>query len=117
MILDGWFYTGAVIGTLSAVICIIATIIRNHPADSSILSLAAVEIFLVVYAIYALISPIPLNGPGWEFWGYIFTGLILPPIAFFWGITDKTRWSNMVMAAVGPTILVMIHRLQVIWHG
>ncbi|NWN89048.1 MAG: hypothetical protein HLX51_11015 [Micrococcaceae bacterium] len=117
MILDGWFYTGAVIGILSAIICILATIIRDHPADSSIISLGAVELFLVVYAVYALISSVPLNGPGWEFWGYIITGLLLPPIAFFWGITDKTRWSNLVMAAIGPTILVMIHRLQVIWHG
>lgn len=117
MILDGWFFTGATIGALSAVICIIATIFRNYPADSSILSLAAVELYLAVYAVYALISAIPLNGPAWEFWGYIFTAMILPPIAFFWGITDKTRWSNLVMAAVGPTVLVMIHRLQVIWHG
>lgn len=117
MILDGWFYTGAVIGIISAIICIIATIFRNHPADSSILSLVAVELYLAVYAVYAMISPIPLNGPAWEFWGYIFTGMLLPPIAFFWGITDKTRWSNLVMAAIGPTILVMIHRLQVIWHG
>lgn len=117
MIIDGWFYTGTGIGALSGLICIIATCIRNYPADASIVSLAAVEIFLAVYAIYALISPVPLNGPGWEFWGYILTALMLPPIAFFWGITDKTRWSNLVMAAVGPTILVMIHRLQVIWHG
>lgn len=117
MILDGWFYTGVVISGLSAIICIVATIFRKHPADSAIVSLAAIELFLAVYAVYALISPVPLNGPGWEFWGYIFTALLLPPIAFFWGITDTTRWSNLVMAAVGPTILVMIHRLQVIWHG
>lgn len=117
MILDGWFFTGATICALSAVICIIATMSRDHPADSSILSLVAVELFLAVYAVYALISPIPLNGPGWEFWGYVFTAMILPPIAFFWGITDKTRWSNLVMAAIGPTVLVMIHRLQVLWHG
>ena len=117
MILDGWFYAGAAIGILSAIICIAATIFRDHPADSSILSLAAIELYLVVYAIYALVSPVPINGPGWEFWGYFITAMLLPPIAFFWGITDKTRWSNLVMAAIGPTILVMIHRLQVIWHG
>src|SRR5699024_9119994 len=109
--------TGAGIGALSGLICIIATCIRNYPADSSILSLAAVEIFLAVYAIYALISPVPFNGTGREFWGYILTALIMPHIAFSWGITDKKTWSNLVMAAVGPTILVMIHRLQVIWHG
>src|SRR5699024_11913139 len=56
MILDGWFYTGAGLGILSAIICTIATIFRDHPADSSILSLAALELYLAVYAGYALIS-------------------------------------------------------------
>ena len=58
-----------------------------------------------------------LNGPGWEFWGYILTALIVPVIAVGWAVTDKTRWSNLVLAVVGPTIAVMLHRMQVIWFG
>ena len=120
MILDGWFWAGIVICVLSFLICVAMTIIRRFPDDLSIISLAAVELFLIVYGIGALIrtnGATPLNGPLWEFWGYIITALILPVIAFAWAITDKTRWSNLVMGAVGPTVLVMIHRMQVIWHG
>lgn len=120
MILDGWFWTCAVICTLSFLLCVLATIIKTYPDDFSILSLAAVEIFTVIYSIAAAVGHLggenQINGPQWEFWGYVLTALLLPVLAFFWAVTDKTRWSNLVMGAVGPTILVMIHRMQVIWH-
>ena len=41
MILDAWFWTGLVIGAVSFVVCVVMTAIRRHPADASILSVAA----------------------------------------------------------------------------
>ena len=120
MIYDAWFWTGAVICILSFVICVIMTIIRTFPDDASIISVGAVELFLVVYSIAALVrstTSAPIAGPLWEFWGYILTALMLPVIAFVWAVTDKTRWSNLVLGAIGPTVLVMIQRIQVIWFG
>lgn len=120
MILDAWFWAGLTIGALSFAVCVLMTVIRRHPADSSILSVAAVELFLLVYAAAAAVRQLggqTLNGPGWEFWGYVATALLVPVIAVAWAVTDKTRWSNLVMAAVGPTIFVMLYRLQVIWFG
>lgn len=116
MVLDAWFWAGAIICGLAGVIGVISTIFRDYPTDSTIISLAVVEVFLIVYSIHALISDVPIGGPLWEFWGYVLTAFILAPIAFFWAITDKTRWSNLVMAAVGPTVLVMLHRMQVLWY-
>lgn len=120
MILDAWFWAGLTIGALSFAVCVLMTVIRRHPADSSILSVAAVELFLLVYAAAAAVRQLggqTLNGPGWEFWGYVVTALIVPVIAVGWAVTDRTRWSNLVLAVVGPTILVMLHRMQVIWFG
>ena len=120
MILDAWFWTGLVIGAVSFVVCVVMTAIRRHPADASILPVAAVELFTLVYAAAAAVRQLggdTLNGPGWEFWGYILTALIVPVIAVGWAVTDKTRWSNLVLAVVGPTIAVMLHRMQVIWFG
>ena len=48
MILDAWFWTGLVIGAVSFVVCVVMTAIRRHPADASILSVAAVELFTLV---------------------------------------------------------------------
>ncbi|MFJ3313365.1 hypothetical protein ACIPJU_11250 [Micrococcus endophyticus] len=120
MILDAWFWAGLVIGAVSLAVCVAMTAIRRHPADSSILSVAAVELFLLVYAVAAAVRQLGgegFNGPGWEFWGYVVTALLVPVIAVAWAVTDKTRWSNLVLAVVGPTVVVMLHRMQVIWFG
>ncbi|MFP3440733.1 hypothetical protein R0K18_23640 [Pantoea sp. SIMBA_133] len=50
MILDAWFWTGLVIGAVSFVVCVVMTAIRRHPADASILSVAAVELFTLLDA-------------------------------------------------------------------
>ena len=55
MILDAWFWTGLVIGAVSFVVCVVMTAIRRHPADASILSVAAVELFTLVYAAAAAV--------------------------------------------------------------
>ncbi|WGH94108.1 hypothetical protein QDX21_04780 [Auritidibacter ignavus] len=117
MVLDAWFWVATAICLGSLAICVVMTIIRTFPDDLSILSVGAVEIFLVIYGIYAAITPVEIQGPLWEFWGYLVVALILPVVAFFWAITDKSRWSNLVLGAMGPTVLVMIHRMQVIWHA
>lgn len=111
---------GVVVCVLSAVLCIGAGIIRRPPNDITILSVAAVELFLVVYSIAAMIRQLtgePVLGEAWEFWGYLFTALVVPVGAFWWSIIEKTRWSNFVLAAAGLTVFVMLVRMEQIWDG
>lgn len=111
---------GTVICGLSTLVCWVMTAVRSHPADSSIISLALVELFLIVYGIYAGIRQATgeaLVGEAWEFWGYILTALLLPIGVFIWAVVDKTRWSNLVMSFVGLVVFVMIYRMEVIWWG
>lgn len=120
MILDAWFWAGAAVGVLSLLVCLAMTALRTHPADASILSVAAVELFLLVYGGVGAVRQLggdTLHGPGWEFWGYVVTALVVPVIAVLWAASDKTRWANLVLAVVGPTVVVMLHRMQVIWYG
>ena len=120
MILDGWFWVGTVVCALSLIICVAMTVIRTFPDDASILSLAAVELFLVAYGVSAGVRTAggeAMSGPVWEFWGYVATAITGTSSAVAWAVTDKTRWSNLVLAVVGPTVVVMLHRMQVIWFG
>ena len=120
MILDAWFWAGTVVCAVSLLICVVMTVLRRFPDDASILSIAAVELFLLVYGIgaaFRMTGGEPVSGAAWEFWGYVLTALVVPVVAFVWAVTDKTRWSNLVMAAAGPTIFVMLYRMQVIWFG
>jgi hypothetical protein len=117
---DPLFVIGTVVCAVSAVLCIGAGILRQPPNDITILSVAAVELYLAVYTVAALIRQFtgePVLGEAWEFWGYLLTALLVPVGAFWWSIIEKTRWSNFVLAATGLTIFVMLYRMEQIWDG
>lgn len=114
------FVVGAAICALSTLTCWVMTAVRSHPADSSIISLALIELYLIVYAVYAGIRQSmgqAVVGEAWEFWGYIITVLVLPIGVFIYAVIDKTRWSNLVMSFVGLVVFVMVYRLEEIWWG
>jgi hypothetical protein len=120
VIVDGFFITGAVITLVSTLICVVAALIRQPPNDITILAVAAVELFLLVYGVAAIIRQFggeAVAGETWEFWGYWLTALLVPVAAFWWAILERSRWSNLVLGAVGLTVLVMLYRMEQIWDG
>ncbi len=120
MTLDAWFIIGAIVGVASTLVCVVAAVMKKKPNDVTILALAAVELFIVVYAIASavrLFSGESLVGEGWEFWGYMFTAAMLPVAGFYWAMVERTYWSNYVMGAVGVTVMVMLARMAQIWYG
>ena len=117
--MDAYFYIILAVGLISSGICLVAGILKKAPNDVTILSVAAVELALVVYLVGSVIRVIggePIAGEAWEFWGYLVTAMLLPPAAVYWSILERTRWSNFVLAAVGVTALVMAARMNQIWY-
>lgn len=117
--MDAYFYIILVVGLVSTVICLAAGIFRKAPNDTTILSVAAVELSLLVYLIGSIVRVAggeQMAGEPWEFWGYLLTALLLPVGAVYWAILERTRWSNFVLAAVGVTALVMAARMNQIWY-
>jgi hypothetical protein len=117
--MDGYFYAVLIVGLLSTIICVVAGIMKKTPNDVTILSVAAVELVLLVYLVGSIIRVAmgeKIAGEPWEFWGYIITALIIPVAAVYWSILERTRWSNFVMGAVGVTALVMAARMNQIWY-
>ncbi|WP_425485497.1 hypothetical protein [Arthrobacter wenxiniae] len=120
MTVDGWFYVGLVVGLASTIICVVAAVTRKKPNDITLVSLAGVELFILVYAgasLVRLATGEHLAGAGWEFWGYMFTAAALPVAGFYWAMMERTFWSNYVMGAVGVTVVVMMARMAQIWYG
>jgi hypothetical protein len=118
VVVDGFFITGVVICLVSALICIVAAVIRQPPNDITILAVAGVELFLLVYGVAAIFRQLggePVAGEAWEFWGYWITALLVPVAAFWWSMLERSRWSNLVLGAVGLTIAVMLVRMEQIW--
>lgn len=117
--MDAYFYIILVVGLLSTIICAGAGIMKKAPNDTTILSVAAVELSLLVYLIGSIVRVAggePIAGESWEFWGYMATALLLPVGAVYWAILERTRWSNFVLAAVGVTAVVMAARMNQIWY-
>lgn len=117
--LDGFFIAGAIVCAVALVLAIIATMIRKHPDDWALIGAAATEIFLLVYGVAAAIRQAGGNtvaGDPLEFWGYFITALIMPPLAFFWAISEKSRWSNAVLGASALVTFVMLFRMEQIWN-
>ncbi|MGO4493345.1 hypothetical protein AB4Y86_14810 [Arthrobacter sp. 2YAF22_2] len=117
--MDGFFYIILVVGLVSTVLCAGAGILRKAPNDATILSVAAVELSLLVYLVGSIVRVATgerIAGEPWEFWGYLATALLLPVGAVYWAILERTRWSNFVLAAVGVTALVMAARMNQIWY-
>lgn len=117
--MDGYFYAVLAVGLISSVICLVAGLMKKAPNDITILSVAAVELVLLVYLVGSIVRVAVgerIAGEAWEFWGYLATALMLPLGAVYWAILERTRWSNFVLAAVGVTALVMAARMNQIWY-
>ncbi|MDO5745457.1 MAG: hypothetical protein Q4P23_13440 [Micrococcaceae bacterium] len=120
MVVDGFFIAGAILCAVAVLLGVLATIIRTYPDDFALVSVALLEVFLVVYGIAAAIRQAggqTISGEPWEFWGYLLTALLIPVLAFIWAVTDKSRWSNMVLAVSGAIVFVMLYRMEQIWDG
>ena len=120
MVVDPLYIVGTIVCLVSTVLCVGAAIRKHGPNDLTILSVAAIELFLLVYAVAALIRQSggeSLNGPAWEFWGYLLTAVVIPIGAVWWSLIDRSRWSNLVLGAVGITVFVMLFRMEQIWDG
>lgn len=117
--MDAYFDIILVVGMLSTIICATAGILKKSPNDATILSVAAVEVALLVYLVGSVVRVATgehIAGEAWEFWGYLVTALMLPVAAVYWSILERTRWSNFVLSAVGVTALVMAARMNQIWY-
>ncbi|MFL4473557.1 hypothetical protein ACIPVK_06140 [Paeniglutamicibacter sp. MACA_103] len=120
MIVDGFFIAGTILCAVAVLLGVVATIIRTYPDDFALVSVALLEVFLVVYGIAAAIRQAggqAISGEPWEFWGYLLTALLIPVLAFIWAVTDKSRYANAVLAVSGAIVFVMLYRMEQIWDG
>lgn len=117
---DIWFWISLIVCLLSTVICVVAALAKKGPNDVTILSVAAVELFLLVYLVASIMRQAngeQISGAGWEFWGYLITVVVLPIGAVYWSLLERSRWSNLVLGAVGLIVIVMMYRMMQIWYG
>ncbi|HEV7743029.1 MAG TPA: hypothetical protein VGO65_11490 [Pseudolysinimonas sp.] len=103
---------------LAGLLCVALGLAGRKPADVSILSLVVVEVLVLAQIAIALIAPAvgnrPTGNPA-EFWVYLITAAIIPPLAVLWALTDRGRWSTVVLGVGALAVAVMAYRMHQIW--
>ncbi|RCG24997.1 hypothetical protein DQ384_32085 [Sphaerisporangium album] len=116
----GGLATALIIGSLLlAVVCVIVAI-RNRAMGVVLLAgLALLELGLLAQAGIGVAKVIGGQSPPETatFIGYLAGTIVIPPIAAFWALGERTRWGPAVAAVACFAIPVMVGRLLQIWQG
>lgn len=103
---------------LAGLLCVVLGFAGRKPADVTLISLIVVEVLLLAQIVIALLAPafgnVPTGNPV-EFWVYLLTAAIIPPLAVIWALTDRTRWSTVVLGVGALAVAVMAYRMHQIW--
>jgi hypothetical protein len=99
-------------------VCVVLGLAGRKPNDVTVLSVVLVELLLVAQLVVAIVAPLVGNAPTGnplEFWAYLISALVIPPLAIVWALIERTRWSNVVLGAAAFAIAVMLWRMEQIW--
>lgn len=114
------WYASIVVAVAAAagVLCVVLGLFGRKPGDLTMGAAALVELLLVVQLIIAIISPFAGNSPTGsllEFYLYLVAALVIPILAGFWALTERDRWSLVVLGIACLAIAVMVVRMNIIW--
>jgi hypothetical protein len=107
------------VATAAGVLCVVLGLVGRKPADISILAVVVVEVLVIAQIVIALVAPVVGNLPTGslgEFWVYLAAAALIPPAAILWALTDRTRWSTVVLGVAALAIAVMTYRMNQIWN-
>ena len=114
-----WFtWAQVVVACVAGLVCLVAGFSGKLPNDITVGAVALVLLLLLVQLVVAIVAPFAGNPPTGnvvEFYIYLVSAILLPPLAVVWALVDRTRWSNLVLAAAVFAVAVMVYRMLQIW--
>ncbi len=114
-----WFTVLQVsVAVLAGVLCVVLGLAGRRPADITMGATLVVELLLIVQLVVAVVAPgagNPPTGNILEFYLYLVSAILIPPLAVIWGLIERTRWSTVVLGVACLAIAVMVYRMQQIW--
>lgn len=109
-----------VIALIGAVLAIGVAVAAKPPNDVSLAPIIVVELAVVIQVIIAVVAIAtgnPPQAPLWEVCLYLLASVVVPVIGFVWALSEKDRWSNVVLAVACLTVAVMSFRIEQLWFG
>jgi hypothetical protein len=112
-----WVEVG--VAVLAGIVALVLGLAGRRPDDISLGALVLVELGLLVQVVVACIGPAwsaPPSGNPVEFWIYLVTAALLPPLGIlFWAFVDRSRWATVALGVVALAVAVMLWRMHEIW--
>ncbi len=116
--IEGFTIAQVIVACLAGLLCVVLGLAGRRPNDLTLGALVLVEVLLLAQLVVALISPalgIHPVGSVPLFYVYLVSALLIPPLAVFWGLVERTRWSTVVLGVAAFAIAVMVVRMAQIW--
>jgi hypothetical protein len=114
-----WFTTVQVAIAVVVGLTAVGLGLAGRKPNDPVLGLAAlVELLLLVQIVMAVAAPATGNTPtgsGLEFWIYLVSAALIPPLAVFWALVERTRWSTVIVGVACLAVAVMLYRMGQIW--
>jgi hypothetical protein len=117
-VIAGFTTVAVIVAGIAAVLGVVLGLAGRKPSDLSLAGPALVELLLLAQLVIAIVAPAAGNEPSGnpvEFYAYLISALIIPPAAIFWALTERTRWSVVVVGIACFAVAVMFVRMQIIW--
>lgn len=114
----GYTIAQVIVACAAGLLGVILGLANRKPNDWTLGSLVLVELLLIAQLVIALIAPGLGNQPTGsvpEFYVYLISALLIPPLAIFWALIERTRWSTVVLGVAAFAIAVMVFRMEQIW--
>ncbi len=111
-----WIEIGVAVA--AGLLCLVVGLVGRPPGDLTLGSLALVELLLIVQLVIALVAPLfgnDASGSVLEFFVYLGSAVLIPPLAAFWALAARDKWSTVVLGVAALAIAVMVYRMDVIW--
>lgn len=115
-----WLTTVLLTVSIAAgLLCVVLGLIGRKPSDLTLGATLLVDLLLVVQLVVAIVAPTLGNTPTGstlEFYVYLVSAIMLPPLAVLWSLLERTsRWSTVVLGVASLAIAVMVYRMHQIW--
>lgn len=111
-----WLQVG--VAVIAGLTCLVLGLLGRQPNDYSLGATLLVELLLVAQLVVAIVAPFVANPPRGslpEFYIYLVSALLLPPLAGFWALLERNRWATVVLGVVCLAVAVMVYRMYQIW--
>ena len=113
-------YAGIGISLVAGLICIVVGFAGKRPSDLTLGVTLLVELYLIVQIVVSIIAPLTGNtatGSVLEYWVYLVSAALLPPLAAGWALLERnSRWSTVILGVVSLAVVVMVYRMDQIWN-